>query len=79
MPNDNQIVPYSDGDILDLIEDFLVNHFGVDERRTMPNDAAFQMLEHIDHLVELRRDNSQQRGAGPSDVISRSTEDHARS
>jgi len=48
-------VPRSDKEILDCIEDFLVNNFGVDEREGMSPHDAFQMLEHISNLVELRR------------------------
>lgn len=44
---------YSDGEILDLIEDFLVNHFGEDDKD--PGDPnLFEMLTHICDLVELR-------------------------
>jgi hypothetical protein len=48
-------VPRSDKEILDCIEDFLVNNFGVDEREGMSSHDAFQMLEHIANLIELRR------------------------
>lgn len=48
-------VPRSDTEVLDCIEDFLVNNFGVDERKHMPPHEALQMLEHIANLVELRQ------------------------
>jgi hypothetical protein len=44
----------SDADILDLIEDFLVNHFGEDDRVGLRDGAAIAILEHIESLVELR-------------------------
>ncbi|HET6843498.1 MAG TPA: hypothetical protein VFK06_17730 [Candidatus Angelobacter sp.] len=48
-------VPRSDTEVLDCIEDFLVNNFGVDERKDLLPHEASQMLEHIANLVELRR------------------------
>lgn len=77
MPNDNRTDTYSDTHILDLIEDFLVNHFGVDDRQSMPYGPAFEMLEQGDHLVELRRRSQEQYGAESSDLTPRLTEDHA--
>ena len=47
-------VPSSDSQLLDCIEDFLVNHFGIDDRDDMASRDAFEMLEHIANLVELR-------------------------
>lgn len=44
----------SDASILDLIEDFLVNHFGEDERQDIERGQAFEMLEHVSDLVNLR-------------------------
>ena len=44
----------TDKEILDLIEDFLVNHFGQDERSTMTDGEALDMLKHIENFVELR-------------------------
>lgn len=44
----------SDSEILNLIEDFLVNNFGDDERRQMDGGEAVGMLEHIANLVDLR-------------------------
>ena len=44
---------YSDSEILDLIEDFLVNHFA-EEDPDSPASELFDMLNHICHLVELR-------------------------
>ena len=78
MSNDNRCAEHSDKEILDLIEDFLVNHFGVDEREHIPRGAAFEMLEHIDDLLELRRGNSQQRGQESSDEQHRVAEADAR-
>jgi len=77
MPNDNRTAAYSDTEILDLIEDFLVNHFGVDDRQAMPQGPAFEMLEQIDHLVELRRHNPRQCPPESSDRTLQPTEDHA--
>ncbi len=79
MPNDNRPAAYSDTGILDLIEDFLVNHFGVDDRQDIPQGPAFEMLEHIASLVDLRRGNSQQCGPGSSRQKPRLTQDDARS
>ncbi len=79
MPKDNRHSTYSDTEILDLIEDFLVNHFGVDDRQDMPRGPAFELLEHIDGLVDLRRDNSQQRRPASSAHKPRLTQDDARS
>lgn len=45
---------YTDGELLDLIEDFLVNHFGQDERSRVAKGPAFDMLEHVSELVDLR-------------------------
>jgi hypothetical protein len=45
---------YTDGELLDLIEDFLVNHFGQDERSRIAKGPAFDMLEHVSELVDLR-------------------------
>jgi hypothetical protein len=47
--------PYSDSKILDLIEDFLVNHFGDDEREGIEKGPAFDMLEHVSELADLRK------------------------
>jgi len=53
MSNNVQPRVYSDGEILDMIEDFLVNHFGEDDQDPCdPN--LFEMLTHICDLVELR-------------------------
>ena len=79
MPNDNRPAAYSDTAILDLIEDFLVNHFGVDDRQDIPQGPAFQMLEHIYDLVDLRHDSSQHGGPGSSRQKPRLTQDDARS
>lgn len=79
MPNDNRHATHSDTEILDLIEDFLVNHFGVDDRRDMPKGPAFELLEHIDALVDLRGGNSQQRGPALSAQSPRLAQDDARS
>jgi hypothetical protein len=79
MPNDNRHATHSDTEILDLIEDFLVNHFGVDDRQSVPEGAAFQMLEHIDALVGLRHHSSQRGGPGASRQEPRLTQDNARS
>lgn len=46
---------HSDKEILDLIEDFLVNHFGEDERTTIADGEAIEMLQQIENFVELRR------------------------
>ncbi len=77
MPNHDRSAAYSDTEILDLIEDFLVNHFAVDERQDIPQGPAFAMLEHIADLLDLRRGNSQHRGSGPSDRLPRVTESDA--
>src|SRR5258708_12694293 len=77
MPNHDRSAAYSDTEILDLIEDFLVNHFAVDERQNIPQGPAFAMLEHIADLLDLRRGNSQHRGSGPSARLPRVTESHA--
>ena len=45
---------YTDRELLDLIEDFLVNHFGQDERSRIAKGPAFDMLEHVSELVDLR-------------------------
>ena len=45
---------YSDGEVLDLIEDLLVNQFGQDEREHIEKERAFAMLEHISELTDLR-------------------------
>ncbi len=44
----------SDSDILNLIEDFLSNNFGDDERQQLDDGEAVRMLEHISDLVDLR-------------------------
>ncbi len=62
MPNHDLSAAYSDTEILDLIKDFLVNHFAVDERQCIPQGPAFAMLEHIADMLDLRRGNSQPRG-----------------
>lgn len=46
---------HSDKEVLDLIEDFLVNHFGEDERMTIADGEAIELLEQIENFVELRR------------------------
>jgi hypothetical protein len=45
---------HSDTDILDLIEDFLVNHFSEDDRVGLKEGDAIAMLEHIESVAELR-------------------------
>lgn len=45
---------HSDTEILNLIEDFLVNNFGDDERRKLDGDDAAGMLDHVVNLIELR-------------------------
>ena len=47
MPNHDRSAAHSDTEILDLIEDFLVNHFAVEERQDIPQGPAFAMLEHL--------------------------------
>lgn len=49
---------YSDKEVLDLIEDFLVNHFGEDERATIADGEATEILEQIENFVELRRNET---------------------
>jgi hypothetical protein len=45
----------SDSDLLNTITDFLVNHFGEDEREQMSGSECCEMLIHImDNLLELR-------------------------
>lgn len=46
---------YSDKEVLDLIEDFLVNHFGEDERATVADAEAIELLKQIENFVELRQ------------------------
>lgn len=79
MPKDNRHSTYSDTEILNLIEDFLVNHFEVDDRQDMPKGPAFELLEHIEALVDLRGGNSQQRDPAVSAQKPRPAQDDARS
>ena len=53
MPKDTRPPSYSDGEILDLIEDFLVNHF-TDDDPEPHGPELIEMLKHIANLVELR-------------------------
>ena len=53
MPKDARPRSYSDGEILDLIEDFLVNHFADDDPEPR-GPELIEMLKHISDLVELR-------------------------
>lgn len=65
MSNHIQQRVYSDGEILDLIEDFLVNHFA-EEVPEAPASELFDMLTHVCHLVELR--SSKHKKQGPDSV-----------
>jgi len=69
MSNNVQPRVYSDGEILDMIEDFLVNHFGEDDQD--PGDPnLFEMLTHICDLVELRFPNNDRRPRAPKQATS---------
>ena len=43
-----------DTEILDLIEDFLTNHFDF-EKKQADSGELYQILTHITHLVDLRQ------------------------
>ena len=53
MTDNRRTSAHTDREILDLIEDFLTNHFGIDNAG--PEESGLlQMLEHISHLLDLR-------------------------
>jgi hypothetical protein len=71
MAINNSLAVHSDTEVLNRIEDFLVNHFGIEQRRDMSPGTAFEMLEHIADLIELRRGNSQKTCPAGRDRTSR--------
>jgi hypothetical protein len=73
------VAAYSDTEILNRIEDFLANHFAIDERHNIPSCAALEMLEHIEHLLDLRTLHSQQLPNEAPESSHRAIRSHERS